>query len=84
MKISQRKSRWIMGSVIGGAAIAVAVDHTRHRLPEPAPAVTRAAGDEDAAVIIIVEGEDTPSGMDASPDTLDQSPCSLTTSPCSL
>jgi len=29
------RNRFIMGSAIGLAAIAVAIDHTRHRLPEP-------------------------------------------------
>jgi hypothetical protein len=29
------RNRLIMGSAIGLAAIAVAIDHTRHRLPEP-------------------------------------------------
>ena len=85
MKISQSKSRWIMGSVIGGAAIAVAIDHTRHRLPDPVPAVTERHGaDPEAAIIIIVEGEDTPCGLDASPCSLSDSPCSLDASPCSL
>jgi hypothetical protein len=29
------KAKLIMGSALGLAAIAVAIDHTRHRLPEP-------------------------------------------------
>lgn len=33
MKHSQ--NRWLMGGAIGLAAIAIALDHTRHKLPEP-------------------------------------------------
>ena len=29
------RSRLIMGTALGLATIAVAIDHTRHRLPEP-------------------------------------------------
>ena len=35
MKDARRRNRWIMGAFVGTAAIAVAIDHTRHRLPTP-------------------------------------------------
>jgi len=31
----KKTNRLIMGSALGLAAIAVAIDHTRHRLPDP-------------------------------------------------
>lgn len=77
-----------MGSAIGVAAIAVAIDHTRHRLPVPAAAVSPQAGedesDESAAVVIVEEGVDTPCGLEVSPCSLDDSPCTMGDSPCSL
>ena len=77
-----------MGSAIGVAAIAVAIDHTRHRLPVPAAAVSPQAGedesDESAAVVIVEEGTDTPCGLEVSPCSLDDSPCTMGDSPCSL
>lgn len=33
--MKRKYNRWIMGSAIGIAAIAAAVDHTRHRLQAP-------------------------------------------------
>lgn len=33
--MKQNQNRWIMGGAIGLAAIAVALDHTRHKLPKP-------------------------------------------------
>lgn len=58
------KNRWIMGSAIGLATIAVAIDHTRHTLPE---------ADENYEIIIQDESDS------ASPCALDSgsSPCSL-------
>ncbi len=64
----KHRSRWVMGSAIGLATIAVAIDHTRHRLPEAQrPAYVQ---------------EQEP-GMADSPCSL-TSPCSLETSPCAL
>lgn len=63
-----------MGSAIGLAAIAMAIDHTQHRLPEPA---------QDMSSYIIEEGA-SPCSLEQSPCSLDESPCSLSSSPCSL
>ena len=74
-----RRNRWIMGSAIGLAAIAVAIDHTRHRLPEPAPSASVTAPATRADT-----GSDNPCGLDASPCGLGENPCGLTSNPCSL
>ncbi|MEJ2142892.1 MAG: hypothetical protein P8Y24_11160 [Gammaproteobacteria bacterium] len=60
------RNKWIMGSAIGLATIAVAIDHTKHTLPEAAENYE-----------IIIEG-DSDSGS-SSPCSLDNnsSPCSL-------
>lgn len=63
-----RRNRWIMGSAIGLAAIAVAIDHTRHRLPEPAE-VAADAGQQDGTTVENVE--ENPCGLDVSPCSLD-------------
>ena len=49
-------SRIIMGATISAAAIAVVVDHTKQRLPEPQKQLA-----SQEAVIIIEEGEEVPS-----------------------
>jgi hypothetical protein len=36
--MKKRSSRLIMGSALGLATVAIAIDHTRHRLPEPVAA----------------------------------------------
>lgn len=65
-----KKNHIIMGSAIGLAALAVAIDHTRHKLPEPVI---------DSSSYIVEEGTD-----DSSPCALGDNPCSLGSSPCSL
>ena len=69
-------SRIIMGATISAAAIAVVVDHTRHRLPEPQKQL---ASQEE--VIIIEEGEEIPTPPDecstAAKPGRRPSPCSL-------
>lgn len=89
MKDKRRRNRWIMGTFVGTAAIAVAIDHTRHRLPAPAQPGEQAQ--EQAAVVIVEDENATPCGLDASPYALDGNPCSLgdtsdamDESPCSL
>jgi hypothetical protein len=75
-----RRNRWIMGSAISLAALAVAIDHTRHPVPSPVAAQTSQQAGE----------ETTPCSLgDSSEQTI--SPCSLgedseeqTVSPCSL
>lgn len=68
------KSKLIIGSTIGLAAIAVAIDHTKHKLPEPAPVQQG---------IVIIEDSN---GSNASPCSLgDTAPCGLgATTPCGL
>jgi len=69
----KNRNRLIMGSALGLAAIAVAIDHTRHSLPEPVSA-------EQGLNLYQIEGE-TPVGQE-SPCSLG-SPCALG-APCSL
>ncbi|MCG6886957.1 MAG: hypothetical protein LJE74_07100 [Proteobacteria bacterium] len=71
----RKQSKLIMGSAIGLAAIAVAIDHTRHTLPEPTvPQHVTSGGYYE---------EDSPCSLD-SPCSMDESPCSLDETPCSL
>lgn len=66
----KNRNRIIVGSALGLAAIAVAIDHTRHRLPEPEP--------------VSISQERT--GMNDGRDESDESPCGLDSgsSPCSM
>ena len=74
-----------MGSAIGAAAIAVAVDHTRHRLPVAAPHAGSQVAEDGAPVVIIVDDEtESPCGLDVAPCSLNDSPCGLGVAPCSL
>ncbi|NIR60962.1 MAG: hypothetical protein GWO02_16350 [Gammaproteobacteria bacterium] len=74
------RNRWIVGSAIGLAAIAVAIDHTRHPLPEPAPSAAETGAGDGA-----MRSAD-PCGLGASPCGLGgDDPCGLGTgSPCGL
>ena len=75
--MKRNQTRMIVGTAISAAAIAVAIDHTRQRLPEPEEQLA-----SQQAVIIIDEGEALPDE-----DTVDcgkaaargkrESPCSL-------
>ena len=67
----KHRNKIIMGSAIGLAAIAIAIDHTRHYVPEPAL---------DELEII---GEEGNSAASSAPCALDAAPCSLE-NPCSL
>lgn len=93
MNNTRRRNRWIMGTVAASAAIAVAIDHTRHRLPEPLPAETAGAATQSgpATVVIIENDSENPCGLGVSPCSLDSSPCvleepdyNMDESPCSL
>lgn len=53
--MKRKQTRIIIGAAIGAAAVAVAIDHTRQRLPE---AEHKLASQD--AVIIIDEGEELP------------------------
>jgi len=77
-----KKNHIIMGTAISVAALAVAIDHMHHRLPEPAQDMSG----------YIIEGDSgsggSPCSLGGSPcglgDSQNQSPCSLDSSPCSL
>lgn len=69
----KNRNRLIMGTAIGVAAVAIAIDHTRHRLPEP---VKSEEVLESSDYIVIEDGENAASA-DAAPCSLDISPCSL-------
>jgi len=76
-----KQARIIFGTAISAVAIAVAVDHTRQRLPEPAEQLTGQLASQQA-VIIIDEGEEMPAENNADcgkPVSLGRQP-----SPCSL
>ena len=67
----KNRNRLIMGSALGLASIAVAIDHTKHRLPDPIPVSQEQMSEE----------EESPCGMSA------ESPCSMddeSSSPCSM
>lgn len=68
-----RTSRIVFGTALSAAAIAVALDHTKHALPEPTP-IERAAPAADGADMDI----------DEAPCSLDGAPCSMDGAPCSL
>ena len=89
----KKTNRLIVGSAFGLAAIAVAIDHTQHRLPDPVAATQEHADMSDE--------EESPCGMGGmgSPcslqaDTMEdedyelesESPCSMSSdsSPCSM
>lgn len=68
----KKTNRLIMGSALGLAAIAVAIDHTKHRLPDPVPATQEQ---------VDMSEEESPCGMTS------DSPCSMdsdSVSPCSM
>jgi hypothetical protein len=72
--MKHRNSRWVMGTAIGLATIAVAIDHTRHKVPEAQPPAYN---------------QEQETGVGESPCSLTSpcaltSPCSLNSSPCSM
>jgi hypothetical protein len=67
------KHKIIMGSFMSIAALAVAIDHTKHHIPAP---------QESQQSMIIIEGEGD-SGSTAS--TVDnETPCGMGDNPCSM
>ncbi len=79
----KNKNRLIVGTAFSLAAIAVAIDHTRHSLPQPVASQQATQYDDS---------DESPCGLDGeSPCSLDNeesgSPCSLDSSdesPCGL
>ncbi len=68
----KKTNRLIVGSALGLAAIAIAIDHTQHRLPDPIPAEKM----QD-----VMSEEESPCGLSS------ESPCSMdseSSSPCSM
>ena len=73
--MKRTQSRIIMGAAISAAAIAVVMDHTKQRLPEPEEQLA-----SQDAVIIIEEGEAVPAQDECSKPAKpgrQASPCSL-------
>ena len=75
--MKHKQARIVFGVAISAAAIAVAVDHSKQRLPDPDKQLA-----SQQAVIIIDEGEELPaenSGDCSKPISSDRqaSPCSL-------
>lgn len=72
----KKTNRLIVGSAFSLAAIAVAIDHTQHRLPEAVPVTQEQAGmsDEEESPCGMAT-EESPCSMDS--DDSDSSPCGL-------
>lgn len=66
--MKHRTAKIIMGTSIGIAAVAAAIDHTRHPLPEPNKAVQ---GTEDGQADESPCGLDNPCGLDSGANTDD-------------
>ena len=83
--MKHKQASFIFGTAISAAAIAVAVDHTRQRLPEPAEKMAEQLASQQAsqqAIIIIDEGEELPAESDA--DCSKPASPGRQASPCSL
>ena len=86
-----KKNKIILGSAMGIAAIAIAIDHTKHKVPTPQQTeqgVSAEDGDEDDSPCGMGE-DDSPCGMgeDESPCGMgdDESPCGLDDeTPCGM
>ena len=75
----KNSNRLIMGAAISLAAIAAAIDHTRHRLPVP----TEATGTYEQSNIVI-EGEEESSPCSMNVDNGNSDSESESSSPCGL
>ena len=78
--MKHKQASILFGTAISAAAIAVAIDYTKHRLPEPSESSTKQLASQQA-VIIIDEGEAIPQESSnctqaGNPDH-NVSPCSL-------
>lgn len=79
--MKHKQARIIFGTAISAAAIAVAIDHTRQRLPEPGQPMQEQIASQQA-VIIINEGEELPAENNS--DCTSPAAADRTVSPCSL
>ncbi len=79
--MKRKQSKIILGSAIGLAALAVAIDHSRHTLPQPE---TQQYENIDS----VYDDQENPCSLDDNPCSLEDSgsPCSLddSTAPCGL
>lgn len=64
-----RRNRWIMGSAISLAALATAIDHTRHPVPQ---AVVKQTSTQQPA-----QDEISPCGLGDESEQQNANPCSL-------
>lgn len=72
----KKTNRFIVGSAFTLAAIAVAIDHTQHRLPEPVEVIQEQFSDD---------ADESPCGLSSeSPCSLDSEVYDEDSSPCSL
>ena len=73
------KNKIILGSALSIAAIAVAIDHTKHKVPEPQQT-------EQNVIIMENDEDETPCGLDGTPCGLDdETPCGLDDeTPCGM
>ena len=76
--MNSRTSRIIFGSALSIAAIAVAIDHTKHPLPEPLAATKPAAtGDQGGSDIVDDQSDEAPCSMGEAPCSMGEAPCSM-------
>ena len=83
--MNRQQSLIIFGSVLGIAAIAVAIDHTRHPLPEPVAgkqqSQAQGSGGQEGGSTDVA---DNPCSLGEAPCSFGEAPCSLSENPCSL
>ncbi len=72
----KKTNRFIVGSAFSLAAIAVAIDHTQHRLPEPVTAEQSRFSDDSDESPCSLDSE-SPCSLDSDSDDADSSPCGL-------
>lgn len=77
----KKTNRLVMGTALGLATIAVAIDHTRHKVPDAEPAGYQKLED-------VTDDGESPCGMGTSaPCSMDSAPCSMDStdsSPCGM
>jgi len=67
----------VMGSVLTAATLGVVIDHTSHKLPEPAQTTGTQTGG-------VAAPDATPCGLGGTPCGLGGTPCGLGATPCGL